>query len=68
MRYNDTVRDYNVLVRSFPMNMFAGMFHFTTAEGYPVSETAKVAPKVDFSGIRPATGTAPAPAAAPAHP
>ena len=64
-RYNDTVRDYTVLVQSFPMNLFAGMFHYTIAQGYPVSETAKTPPKVDFSGLHAPTGgtTTPAPAA-----
>jgi LemA protein len=58
MRYNDTVRDYNVLVQSFPMNLFAGMFHYTVAQGYPVPESAKAVPKVDFGGLRqPAGGT-----------
>ncbi len=63
MRYNDTARDYNVLVQSFPMNLFAGMFHYTPAQYYPVAESAKAVPKVDFSGIRqPAPSGAPQPA------
>lgn len=63
MRYNDTVKEYNILVRSFPMNIFAGMFHYEPAQPYPVAESAKTAPKVDFGGLRtPAAGT-PAPAA-----
>ena len=52
MRYNDTVKTYNVAVRSFPMNIFAGIFNFKEAPMYPVPETSKAAPKVDFSGIR----------------
>lgn len=61
MRYNDTVQGYNNLVMQFPMNLFAGAFHFTKAEGYPIAETAKNPPKVDFSGINPpAGGAAPA--------
>src|SRR5689334_15379 len=40
MRYNDTVRDYNVLVQSFPMSLFAGFFHYAPAQGYPVPENA----------------------------
>lgn len=50
-RYNDGVKDFNISVRSFPMNLFAGMFGFKEAPGYPVPESAKAAPKVDFSGI-----------------
>src|SRR5512134_2600917 len=52
-RYNDTVRDYNVSVRSFPMNLFARMFGFNESPMYPVPEEAKAVPKVDFSGIKP---------------
>jgi LemA protein len=54
-RYNDTVKEYNVAVRSFPMNIFAGMFGFKEATMYPVPETEKATPKVDFSGIKPGT-------------
>jgi LemA protein len=54
-RYNDTVKTYNVAVRSFPMNLFASMFNFKESPNYPVPETAKTAPKVDFSGIRDTT-------------
>jgi LemA protein len=52
-RYNDSVKDYNVSVRSFPMNLFAGMFNFKEAPMYPVPETEKGTPKVDFSGLKP---------------
>ena len=52
MRYNDVVKTYNVGVRSFPMNLFAGMFGFKDAPMYPVPEAAKAVPKVDFSGIK----------------
>ncbi len=66
MRYNDAVKQYNILVQSFPMNLFAGMFHYAPAQGYPVPEAAKLVPKVDFSGIRRPAGGTPAPAPAPA--
>ena len=62
MRYNDGVKTYNVLVLSFPMNLFAGAFHFEAAQNYPVPEQAKTLPKVDFTGIRTPVGGAPAPA------
>ena len=55
MRYNDSVKGYNVAVRSFPMNLFAGMFNFKEAPNYPVPEASKAVPKVDFSGIKPGT-------------
>ena len=64
MRYNDAVKSYNILVQSFPMNLFAGLFHYAPAQGYPVTEAARALPHVDFTGIKPATGTTPAPAAA----
>jgi LemA protein len=54
-RYNDTVRDYNVAVRSFPMNLFARMFGFAESPMYPVPESATAVPKVDFTGIKPDT-------------
>src|SRR5215813_6111263 len=41
MRYNDSVKDYNVAVRSFPMNLFANLFHFQESPMYPVPETEK---------------------------
>src|SRR5580765_4796185 len=56
-RYNDVVKTYNVGVRSFPMNLFAGMFGFKDAPMYPVPEAAKAVPKVDFSGIKAGTPT-----------
>jgi LemA protein len=52
-RYNDTVRAYNVSVRSFPMNLYAGMFGFKEAPMYAVPEPDKATPKVDFSGLKP---------------
>jgi LemA protein len=55
MRYNDSVKDYNIAVRSFPVNLFAGMFGFKDAPMYPVPETEKATPKVDFSGLKPGT-------------
>jgi LemA protein len=52
MRYNDQVRDYNLLVKTFPTNLYAGMFGFGQSPYYEVPEEAKRAPKVDFSGMR----------------
>jgi LemA protein len=59
MRYNDEAKGYNTLVKQFPTNLYATAFNFKDAPYYPVSEAAKTAPKVDFSGIKP--GAAPAP-------
>ena len=57
-RYNEVVRDFNVLVRRFPSNVFAGMFGFKEQPFYQVPEAAKAVPKVQFPA--PATpGAAP---------
>lgn len=62
MRYNDTVTGYNVLVRSFPMDFFAGFFRYGPAELYQVAEADKAKPEVDFSDVRGGAPAAPAPA------
>ncbi|MCF7917928.1 LemA family protein [Candidatus Gracilibacteria bacterium] len=48
MRYNDTVKDYNIYVRQFPNNLFAGFFGFTTAELFQMTEGAETVPQVQF--------------------
>ena len=47
-RYNETVRAYNVRIRTFPANLLAGMFGFTKAEFFEVPESAQATPKVKF--------------------
>jgi len=47
-RYNETVKTYNVKIRSFPENLLAGMFGFSKATFFEVPESAKVTPKVKF--------------------
>jgi LemA protein len=47
-RYNDNVRDYDVMVQRFPTNVFAGMFNYKAAPYYPVPEEEKQVPKVEF--------------------
>ncbi len=47
-RYNEAVQTYNVYRRSFPNNIFAGMFGFETAEFFKAAEEAQAAPKVNF--------------------
>lgn len=47
-RYNETVKTYNVAIRSFPANLFAGMFGFGKATFFEVPEGAKATPKVSF--------------------
>jgi LemA protein len=49
MRYNESVRDYNVTVRMFPGNVVAGMFGYKVAtEYFKAEEAAKKVPVVNF--------------------
>ena len=52
MRYNETVQGFNVMVKRFPTNLYAGMMGFKEEPYYPVPEEAKVTPRVDFGGLR----------------
>lgn len=47
-RYNESVRDFNIRVRSFPANIIAGFFHFKPATPFEAAAEAASAPKVDF--------------------
>ena len=59
-RYIDSVKEYNITVRSFPTNLTAMMFGHKTKPSFTVENEQTIAqpPKVDFG--------APAPAGAPA--
>jgi LemA protein len=46
--FNDAVKDYNVKVRRFPMNIFAGFFGFRPKEGFKAEVGAEKAPDVKF--------------------
>ena len=47
--YNGTVRNWNVLVESFPSNVIAGIFRFELAEFFEIElATERTLPKVDF--------------------
>ena len=46
--YNQTVQEYNLKVRTFPANIFAGIFGFTSKTKFEAEEAAKQAPKVEF--------------------
>lgn len=49
MRYNESVRDFNVTVRRFPANIVAGMFGYKSASEYfKAEEKAKTVPEVKF--------------------
>ncbi len=46
--YNDTIRDYNLFVVSFPSNVIAGMFHYKEEEYFESEEGTEKAPKMDL--------------------
>lgn len=46
--YNTAVNAYNVQVRRFPTNIFAGMFGFRQKQPFTADEGAQNAPKVQF--------------------
>jgi len=46
--FNESVNKYNTKVRSFPTNIFAGMFGFSAREGFAADKGAEKAPKVQF--------------------
>lgn len=46
--YNDTVRDYNIRVRTFPTNLLAGMFGYAPEAGFESTPGAENAPAVNF--------------------
>lgn len=47
-RYNEAVRDYNLKVKRFPGNIFAGIFGFSAKEQFEADAEAQSAPKVQF--------------------
>lgn len=46
--FNDAVQTYNVKVRSFPTNIFAGMMGFKQRQGFAAEAGAEKAPEVKF--------------------
>lgn len=51
-RYNGEVQTYNVQVKRFPMNLFAGMFGFRESPYYQIPEEARTAPRVNMQDLR----------------
>jgi LemA protein len=47
-RYNDAVRDYNTVIKSFPMMFFAGMFGFSEKPYFESVPGANAPPTVEF--------------------
>ena len=48
-RYNETVRTYNVLIKSFPKNLIAGMFGFETRTMFESETGASEAVKIKLT-------------------
>src|SRR5246127_2520496 len=54
-RYNDTLKDYNTYVQTFPHNLFAAWAGFKPNEAYfAAAEGSREVPKVNFSTPNPA--------------
>jgi LemA protein len=63
MRYINAVRDYNVLIRQFPVNLTAAMFKYQPKPNFTVANEQQIAqpPTVNFDSA-PASAPTPAPA------
>ncbi len=48
MRYNEEVKSYNIAIRTFPANLFAGLFGFDKAQLFEMDEGAGEVPVVDL--------------------
>lgn len=46
--YNNVVQSYNAKIRSFPTNIYAGLFGFHEAQYFKADTDAKAVPKVQF--------------------
>ena len=46
--FNDAVQQYNVKVRSFPMNILSGFFGFKAKQGFQAEAGSEKAPEVKF--------------------
>ena len=47
-KFNAAVQNYNVVIRSFPMNILAGVFGFAKMDKFEADADAQSAPKVKF--------------------
>jgi len=56
-RFNEQVNIYNRSVRTFPANIFAGIFGFRTRPPFEAAAGAEKSPNVDFSMSRPANNS-----------
>ena len=69
-RYIQSVQDYNVLVRQFPVNMTAKMFGYAIKPNFTVDNEAAISkpPTVEFAPVAPPAAPAPLAPAPPAPP
>jgi LemA protein len=49
-RYNESVRDYNVYITTFPNSMIAGSAGFARKQSFEASPASREVPKVQFPG------------------
>ncbi|WNH09167.1 LemA family protein [Thalassobellus suaedae] len=47
-RFNDLTKEYNIYIRKFPMNFFAGIFGFDQMPTFKSNSGSENAPKVEF--------------------
>jgi LemA protein len=57
--FNEAVKEYNVVVRSFPTVFFAGMLGFSPRPFFNAQPEAEKVPKVNFDSTTPAAATTP---------
>lgn len=50
--FNDAINVYNTKIRSFPMNLFAGMFGFSPKEGFKADAGAEKKVDVNFDDLK----------------
>ena len=48
MKFNETAKSYNTLIRSFPQNIMASIFSFTPKGYFKAAEGSENAPNVEF--------------------
>ena len=63
-RFNDAVQAYDTAIKSFPANLYAGMFGFKEKPYFAATPGSETPPKVQFDFSKPQTPAAP-PAAKP---
>jgi LemA protein len=47
-KFNEMAQDYNTFIRTFPKNIWAGLFGFEKKDYFEAEQGAEKAPKVDF--------------------